>query len=100
MTAAHKTLPMGTLVKVTNLRNGNSAVVRITDRGPYTRGRVIDVTEGVARRLDFVQRGVAPVELTVVRRADEAEGQAASPALASSSRSTKEPTAPTTASEG
>ena len=65
-TAAHKTLPMGTRGRVTNLANGKSEVVRINDRGPYIRGRVIDVTVGVARRLGFVSRGVVPVRLEVI----------------------------------
>ena len=60
-TAAHRTLPMGTLVKVTNLHNGATETVRITDRGPYIRGRVIDVTIGTAKRLDMVNAGVVPV---------------------------------------
>jgi rare lipoprotein A len=65
-TAAHKTLPMGTKVRVTNLDNGKSEVVRINDRGPYTKGRVIDVTEGVAERLGFIARGVAAVKVEVL----------------------------------
>ncbi len=70
-TAAHKTLPMGTRVRVTNLANGKSEVVRINDRGPYIRGRVIDVTVGVARRLGFVSRGVVPVRLEVIKEPTE-----------------------------
>jgi rare lipoprotein A len=69
LTAAHKTLPMGTKVRVTNLSNGKSEVVRINDRGPYIRGRVIDVTIGVAQRLGFVSRGIAPVRLEVLEAA-------------------------------
>lgn len=65
-TAAHKTLPMGTKVRVTNLANGKSEIVRINDRGPYIRGRVIDVTIGVAERLGFVSRGVVPVKVEVL----------------------------------
>lgn len=65
-TAAHKTLPMGTRVRVTNLANGKAEIVTITDRGPYIAGRVIDVTIGVARRLDFYSRGVIPVRLEIV----------------------------------
>ena len=65
-TAAHKTLPMGTQVRVTNLSNGKSEVVRINDRGPYSRGRVIDVTEGVAQRLGFYSRGIVPVKVEVL----------------------------------
>jgi peptidoglycan lytic transglycosylase len=53
MTAAHRTLPFGTLVRVTNQRNGRSVVVRINDRGPFVRGRVIDVTPAAARLLGF-----------------------------------------------
>jgi rare lipoprotein A len=65
-TAAHKTLPMGSKVRVVNLANGKSEVVTITDRGPYVGGRVIDVTIGVAERLGFASRGVVPVKLEVL----------------------------------
>jgi rare lipoprotein A len=65
MTAAHRSLPFGTRVKVTNKRNGRSVVVRINDRGPFIRGRVIDVTPAGARALGF--SGLAPVGLTVIR---------------------------------
>ncbi len=67
-TAAHRSLPFGTRVRVTNLRNGKSEIVRITDRGPFTRGRIIDVTIGVAQQLDMVNSGVAPVEIEVLRQ--------------------------------
>ena len=66
-TAAHRTLPFGTKVKVTNLENGKTAVVRITDRGPFIKGRIIDVSIGVARDLDFVGRGVVPCKFEVLR---------------------------------
>ena len=66
MTAAHKTLPMGTKVRVTNKENGRSVVVTITDRGPYIKGRVIDVTKGVAHKLGFVVRGVVACEVEVL----------------------------------
>lgn len=62
-TAAHRYLPMGTMVKVTNLHNGTSETVRITDRGPFIRGRIIDVTIGTAERLGMVTAGVVPVEV-------------------------------------
>lgn len=65
-TAAHKTLPFGTLVKVTNLNNGKSEVVKVTNRGPYIRGRIIDVTIGVAKKLGFIKNGIAPVRVEVV----------------------------------
>lgn len=65
-TAAHKTLPMGTKVRVINEANGKSEVVTITDRGPYKKGRIIDVTIGIAERLGFAGRGVAPVRVEVL----------------------------------
>ena len=63
MTAAHPTLEFGSRVRVTNLANGESVVVRVTDRGPFVRGRVIDVSVGAAKELRFVQRGVTRVRL-------------------------------------
>ena len=69
MTAAHRTLPFGTNLTVTNLRNGNSCKVEITDRGPARwTGRVIDVSEGTAKCLDMVQSGVVPVKLRIAER--------------------------------
>jgi rare lipoprotein A len=65
-TAAHKTLPFGTLVKVTNLNNGKSEIVKINNRGPFIKGRIIDVTVGVAERLGFKKNGVAKVKVEVV----------------------------------
>ena len=66
MTAAHRTLPFGSKVRVTNTRNGRSIVVRINDRGPFIRGRVIDVTSAGAKALGF--SGLAPVKMSVVSR--------------------------------
>jgi rare lipoprotein A len=66
LTAAHKTLPMGTKVRVTNERNGKSVVVRINDRGPYIRGRIIDVTKGAAVQLGMIRSGVVPVKVEVL----------------------------------
>ncbi|RYD22761.1 MAG: septal ring lytic transglycosylase RlpA family protein [Verrucomicrobiaceae bacterium] len=65
-TAAHKTLPMGTKVRVINESNGKSEVVTITDRGPYVKGRIIDLTIGAAERLGFAKRGVAAVRVEVL----------------------------------
>jgi rare lipoprotein A len=65
-TAAHKTLPMGTKVRVINLANGKSEIVTINNRGPYIKGRIIDVTVGVADRLGFVSRGVIPVKIEIL----------------------------------
>jgi rare lipoprotein A len=68
LTAAHRTLPFGTRVRVTNTRNGRSVEVRINDRGPYgNRGRIIDVSEAAARRLDMIDAGVVPVTVEVLR---------------------------------
>jgi rare lipoprotein A len=66
LTAAHRTLPFGTLVRVTNNRNGRSVVVRIDDRGPFVRGRIIDLTPAGARALGF--SGLAHVTVTVIGR--------------------------------
>ncbi|PVB59526.1 septal ring lytic transglycosylase RlpA family protein [Labrenzia sp. 011] len=64
LTAAHRTLPFGTLVKVTNLANGKTVTVRINDRGPYSKGRVIDVTRAAARKLGFIRKGVTRVQVS------------------------------------
>lgn len=66
MTAAHKKLPFGTVVRVTNLRNKRSVKVRITDRGPYSKGRIIDVSEAAARKLAMIKSGVVPVKIEVI----------------------------------
>ena len=65
-TAAHKTLPFGTMVEVTNRRNGRSVVVRINDRGPFVAGRIIDLTPAGAKAIGF--SGLAPVSLNVLQR--------------------------------
>lgn len=66
-TAAHKTLKMGTKVRVTNLENNKSAIVRINNRGPYISGRIIDVTKVVAKQLNFLNKGVTKVKIEVVK---------------------------------
>jgi rare lipoprotein A (peptidoglycan hydrolase) len=66
LTAAHPRLPLGTRVRVTNLRNGRSALVRVNDRGPFTPGRLIDLTKGAAQQLGFVRQGLAHVRISVV----------------------------------
>ena len=97
LTAAHRTLPFGTLVKVTNRKNGKSVVVRINDRGPFTKGRVIDVSYAAARQLGMISSGLAPVHLTVVpppekRPAHEGHKPARKPTHDGHKR-TREPTA-------
>jgi len=65
-TAAHRTLAFGTIVRVTNTLNGSATLVRINDRGPFSQGRIIDVSRVAAQRLNMVRRGVVPVQLDVV----------------------------------
>ena len=66
MTAANKTLPMNTIVKVTNLLNGKSAIVRINDRGPFVKNRIIDLSYAAANKLDIISSGTAPVRLKIL----------------------------------
>ncbi len=65
-TAAHKTLKFGTLVKVTNLKNNKTTVVKINDRGPFIKGRIIDVSQAAAKQLGFHSQGIAKVKIEVV----------------------------------
>lgn len=65
LTCAHRTYPFGTMLKVTNLSNGKSVVVKVTDRGPFTRGRIIDLSYRAAREIGMLSTGVAMVELQV-----------------------------------
>jgi rare lipoprotein A len=67
MTAAHKTLPFGTTVRVTNLANGKKVVVRINDRGPFVKGRIIDLSYKAAGELDYITQGVMKVRVEVLR---------------------------------
>jgi len=71
MTAAHPTLPFGTWVRVKNLRNGRSVVVRINDRGPFKRGRIIDVSKAAAVQLGFMRKGIARVRIYRLARKRE-----------------------------
>ncbi len=67
LTAAHRSLAFGTKLKVTNKRNGKSVIVRINDRGPFTRGRVLDVSKGAAQVLDLISAGHGQVCYSVVK---------------------------------
>lgn len=71
MTAAHRTLSFGSRVRVTNLKNGRVAVVRITDRGPFVEGRILDVSLAAATQLDFVDDGLAEVRLDLLDEAGQ-----------------------------
>ena len=66
LTAAHRSLPFGARVKVTNLSNQRSVIVRINDRGPYYQGRIIDVSLAAAERLEMVKSGIAKVKVEVL----------------------------------
>jgi len=66
MTCAHRQLPLGTKIKVTNLLNARSLVLKVTDRGPAVASRVVDVSMGAAKRLGFLQAGLTPVRIQVV----------------------------------
>ncbi len=67
LTAAHRTLPFGTLVKVTNLENGRSVVVKINDRGPFIQGRIIDLSKTASQKLGFFGKGLAKVKVEVLK---------------------------------
>jgi rare lipoprotein A len=67
ISAAHKTLPFGTIVRVVDLETGRSIVVRINDRGPFVEGRIIDLSKGAAEKLGIIERGIVPVGLRIVR---------------------------------
>ena len=70
-TCAHRTLPFGTRLKITNPRNGKSVIVRVTDRGPFVRGRVVDLSYAAARELGTLASGVAYVKVELVRKETE-----------------------------
>lgn len=67
LSAAHRTLAFGTRVKVTNTLNNKSVTVRINDRGPYSKGRVIDLSRAAAQKIDMLNNGVVPVQLQILR---------------------------------
>jgi rare lipoprotein A len=68
LTAAHRTLPLGTRVRVTNLENGRTVQVRVNDRGPYVGGRILDLSREAARALGMMDQGVVPVRIDVLAR--------------------------------
>lgn len=76
MTAAHKTLPLETIVRVTNLANNKSVMVRITDRGPFSHGRILDLSESAAKKIDLYRMGVAKVRIEAyLKRSAEANSR-------------------------
>jgi rare lipoprotein A len=79
MTAAHRSLPFGTVVRVTNLDNHRTARVRINDRGPYRRDRIIDLSAAAARRLGMTADGTAKVRIEVIEEQDSGTSTDAAP---------------------
>ena len=73
MTAAHRTLPLGTIVRVTDLKTESSAIVRITDRGPFIEGRIIDLSQAAAKQIGMIQRGTAEVRVDVLQTPSSAD---------------------------
>ena len=67
MTCAHKTLPFNTKLKVTNLSNNKSAIVRVNDRGPFKKGRIVDLSVAAAKKIDLIKQGVAKVKVEVIK---------------------------------
>ena len=73
LTCAHRTLPFGTLLKVRNLKNGREVVVKVTDRGPFGPGRIVDLSMAAAREIGMVQQGVVPVEVIRVGHVNDSK---------------------------
>jgi rare lipoprotein A len=71
LTAAHRTLPLNTIIRVTNLTNNKSLIVRINDRGPYIQGRMLDLSYGAAKKLGFVAQGTTRVKIEVIEVGDD-----------------------------
>jgi rare lipoprotein A len=70
-TAAHKTLPLNTIVRVTNLENGKSIILKINDRGPYVGDRILDCSFGAAKKLGFDNQGTTSVEIDIIEMGDD-----------------------------
>lgn len=71
LTAAHKELPFGTFVKVTNIKNNKNVIIRINDRGPYKKNRILDLSYAAAKKLDMINDGIADVKLEIVKRGEK-----------------------------
>ena len=70
ISAAHRELPLGTIIRVTHLGNGKSIIVKVNDRGPFIKGRILDLSLGAAKKLDMVDEGVAKVKIEIVKSVD------------------------------
>lgn len=91
LTAAHRTLPMGTVVKVTNTRNGKSVMVKVNDRGPFHGNRVLDLSKAAASQLGFVSSGTAPVKIELLGRGAKAAPATTAPALIAAAPALQKP---------
>ena len=91
LTAAHRTLPLGTMVRVTNTRNGKSVNVRVNDRGPFHGNRVLDLSRAAASQLGFIHSGTAPVRIEIVGRGTKAAPATTAPALIAAAPALKQP---------
>ena len=69
-TAAHRELPLGTIIRVTHMENGRSLEVKVNDRGPFIDGRILDLSLGAARELDMIEEGVARVKIEILKRVE------------------------------
>ncbi len=98
VTAAHKTLPFNTMVRVTNLKNGKSVIVRINNRGPYIKGRILDLSLVAAQRIDMTKAGVVPVRAEILRKIEVVPKVKPKTAQTARERAEKKaaPSAPTT----
>ncbi len=73
LTCAHRTLPFGTMIRVRNMANGREVVVKVTDRGPFARGRIVDLSYAAAKKIDMIQAGVTRVEVVPVKQKKSAD---------------------------
>jgi rare lipoprotein A len=95
VTAAHPTLPLPSMVRVTNLENGRSIDVRVNDRGPFIGDRLIDLSQAAARRLGYENQGLAQVRVDFIALADDADGAAPAPTVTQVARAVAPPQQPT-----
>ena len=70
LSAAHRELPLGTIIRVTHLKNGKSIIIPVNDRGPFIEGRILDLSLGAAKKLNMVAEGVARVKIEIVKSVD------------------------------
>lgn len=79
LTAAHRSLPFGTLLKVTNLENGKEVIVRVNDRGPFVKGRIIDLSKSAAKKLGYIDQGVTKVKIITISSSEQQKKESRAP---------------------